>query len=108
MDGAAKCCWRILKFERNTPPNILEIETDRNRLQQVLLNLFSNAKDAIGRNGWIEVETGVRNGDVYICVADSGRGMSPEELDKIFSPLLYDQRSGQRNWAWAFGQLQYS
>ena len=59
-----------------------------NRLQQVFLNLFLNARDAMPSGGMLEVRSSCSNGSVEIEVADSGLGISGENLTRIFDPFF--------------------
>jgi signal transduction histidine kinase len=56
------------------------------RLNQVFLNLLMNAKQAIRGKGKIIITTFVRNDNVYIKIKDTGVGIVPEHLEKIFDP----------------------
>jgi PAS domain S-box-containing protein len=56
------------------------------RLNQVFLNLLNNARQAIRGKGEIGIRTFVRNDRVHIAVSDTGSGISPEHLRKIFDP----------------------
>jgi hypothetical protein len=58
------------------------------KLQQVLLNLFLNARDAMERGGVLAVKTGALDGHVLVTVADSGAGIARENLEKIFDPFF--------------------
>jgi two-component system NtrC family sensor kinase len=70
--------------------------TDRNQLQQVLLNLLNNASDAIGdAPGTIVIETSSDGEAVRIAIRDSGKGISPEELAKIFMPFFTSKEVGK-------------
>lgn len=65
------------------------------RLKQVLLNLYLNAVHAIGREGVITVavrECG--DGRVKVSVADSGKGMTAEQLQAIFTPYFSTKADG--------------
>ncbi|MGK0185896.1 MAG: signal transduction histidine kinase [Verrucomicrobiales bacterium] len=81
--------------------NQLGIKADSNQIQQVLMNLCINAKDAMNEQGGvITLTTGVRTvsakedlertpGDyVYVRVTDTGEGISKEHLDRIFVPFF--------------------
>ena len=69
------------------------IDADANQLQQVILNLVSNAAEAIGEeNGVIRIRTGVDASHlVYLEVRDTGCGMDAETRSRIFDPFLHDQ-----------------
>jgi two-component system, NtrC family, sensor kinase len=65
------------------------------RLQQVFLNLFMNARDAMPAGGMLEVRTGARNGSVEIEVTDTGAGIPPEHLHRIFDPFFTTKATGR-------------
>jgi signal transduction histidine kinase len=73
---------RIEKDYGTIPP----IECHPHQLNQVFMNLLVNAADAIDGRGIIRISTRLENQDVVIRVSDSGRGISPEHLRKIFQP----------------------
>ncbi len=66
-----------------------------NRLQQVFLNLFLNAKDAMPSGGMIEVRSGATNGYVEVEVTDTGLGISGENLQRIFDPFFTTKAMGR-------------
>jgi signal transduction histidine kinase len=57
-----------------------------NRLNQVFMNLFVNAIQAINGKGQIRVQTRLENQYVRIAISDSGSGIKPEHREKIFDP----------------------
>jgi len=57
------------------------------KLQQVFLNLLLNAKDAMPQGGQLRVSTLV-NGHVEATIADSGAGIAPENLKRIYDPFF--------------------
>ncbi|HWJ03433.1 MAG TPA: ATP-binding protein, partial [Verrucomicrobiae bacterium] len=60
----------------------------RAQLQQILLNLIGNARDALKDGGNICVRTGMANNhQIFLEVADTGCGIAREELGKIFDPF---------------------
>jgi two-component system NtrC family sensor kinase len=71
------------------------IASDQAQLQQVFLNLISNAIDAIGKDGRVLVKS-VRGGsELEVRVTDSGKGI-PEELQKrVFDPFFTTKETGK-------------
>jgi two-component system NtrC family sensor kinase len=68
-------------------PGISTIQGNPGRLQQVFLNLFLNAKDAMAGGGTLNVATS--NGDmVSVRVTDSGSGIAPENVHRIYDPFF--------------------
>ena len=66
---------------------IAPIQGNPGRLQQVFLNLFLNAKDAMPGGGTLSVAT--RNGDmVSVRVSDTGSGIAPEHVQRIYDPFF--------------------
>ncbi len=66
-----------------------------NKLQQVFLNLFLNARDAMPSGGMLEVRTVAHNGSVEIEVADTGAGIPREHIHRIFDPFFTTKASGR-------------
>jgi PAS domain S-box-containing protein len=66
---------------------IAAIQGNPGRLQQVFLNLFLNAKDAMPGGGKLSVAT--TNGDmVSVRVSDTGSGIAPEHIQRIYDPFF--------------------
>ena len=64
------------------------VKADRQRVRQVLLNLFANGVKYNVEGGKLAVSLEVReNGSIRTSVADSGRGIPPSELEKLFRPF---------------------
>lgn len=58
------------------------------KLQQVFLNLFLNARDAMPGGGILEVRTWAEDSSAKIEVADTGTGIAPEHLNRIYDPFF--------------------
>ncbi|HKT90317.1 MAG TPA: ATP-binding protein [Candidatus Sulfotelmatobacter sp.] len=68
-------------------PGISAIQGNPGRLQQVFLNLFLNAKDAMPGGGKLSVATS--NGEmVSVRVSDTGSGIAPEHIQRIYDPFF--------------------
>jgi signal transduction histidine kinase len=68
---------------------------DADRLQQVFINLFNNALDAMRAGGELRVETAYVEGAVRADFADTGEGMSEEVRARIFDPLYTTKGRGR-------------
>lgn len=64
------------------------------KLQQVFLNLFLNAKDAMHTGGSLRIRTLV-NGHVTIAITDTGSGIAPEHLQRIYDPFFTTKSAPQ-------------
>ena len=64
------------------------IHANAGKLQQVFLNLFLNARDAMAKGGTLEVRTWTDESSAKIEVADTGPGISPEHLHRIYDPFF--------------------
>ncbi|MGE0190790.1 MAG: sensor histidine kinase [Planctomycetota bacterium] len=66
---------------------------DAGQLHQVVLNLVTNALQAAGRGGHVQLATARAQGRVELVVEDDGPGVPPELVDRIFEPF-YTTRDG--------------
>ncbi|OFV99959.1 MAG: hypothetical protein A3H28_04190 [Acidobacteria bacterium RIFCSPLOWO2_02_FULL_61_28] len=65
------------------------------KLQQVFLNLFLNAKDAMQNGGRLRVVTWAENGSVRVEISDTGAGIPSEHLPRIFDPFFTTKHPGR-------------
>jgi two-component system NtrC family sensor kinase len=83
---------------RDLAPVLPPVLADPDQIQQVLLNLLTNAEHAIremGRPGRITVRSRVKDGRVRLEVADDGPGIAPENLKRIFVPFFTTKEIGR-------------
>jgi PAS domain S-box-containing protein len=66
-------------------PVLLGIE---HKLQQVFLNLFLNARDAMPKGGWLSISTRLDGEQVVVEVGDTGAGIPEEQLSRIYDPFF--------------------
>ena len=69
-------------------PGLPGVKANSGKLQQVFLNLFLNARDAMETGGTLAVRTWNEEGFARIEVADSGQGIPPEHLERIYDPFF--------------------
>jgi hypothetical protein len=77
-----------IKIRRDQSPAPAEVLGVEHQLQQVFLNLFLNARDAMPRGGWLSVATRVEGERVVAEVADTGSGIPSEHLARIYDPFF--------------------
>ena len=82
-----------LVIRRGPVPGL--VRADRNQLEQVLLNLVLNARDAMPDGGTVSIETGGDAQAVVLTVRDTGTGMEPETLRRAFEPFFTTKEIGQ-------------
>ncbi len=75
--------------------DIPKIACAPSQINQVLLNLFTNASQAIEGEGKILVKTWADDRNVHISVQDTGKGMPPEVVAKIFDPFFTTKPVGE-------------
>jgi PAS domain S-box-containing protein len=78
-------------FEESLPP----IYGNTGKLQQVFVNLFLNARDAMPSGGELAIHTGMNESMVIINISDTGHGISKEHLKKIFDPFFTTKSIGK-------------
>ena len=85
-----------IEISKDYGPNIPQILTDGNQLQQVILNIINNAVDAIeGHPGKIMIKTSHNKDKVRIAISDTGSGIEPDQLDKLFMPFFTTKEVGK-------------
>lgn len=76
-------------------PEELNLPLDSQRLQEVFLNLIINASQAITDFGSITISAGTENEHVVINISDTGAGIPPEIVDRLFDPFFSTKEEGQ-------------
>lgn len=86
-----------ISFDMRLDQGALRATMDEGMLQQVLLNLFLNAKDAMDGGGTITVTTDeeIETRRIRISVADKGKGIAKEDMGKIFDPFWTTKEPGK-------------
>jgi signal transduction histidine kinase len=79
-------------------PGLPLVLADGHQIQQVILNLINNARQAIEAHqaaGCITISTELKNGFIRIGIQDSGPGIAPENLSRIFDPFFTTKEVGK-------------
>jgi signal transduction histidine kinase len=76
-------------------PNIGELVTDAGLLRQIVVNLLSNALDAVDPKGRVAISAAAEGNDILITVSDTGHGISPDDLRRIFEPFYTTKGRGK-------------
>jgi signal transduction histidine kinase/CheY-like chemotaxis protein len=87
-----------IRVEREMERGIPRTLADASQLQQVFMNIIHNAQQAVGEHrgsGCIRVRTRAADGRIRVEIADSGPGISPENLTRIFDPFFTTKEVGQ-------------
>jgi PAS domain S-box-containing protein len=83
---------RVRRDLSDSPVVVLGLE---HKLQQVFLNLFLNARDAMPKGGWLSIATRIEGTRAIAEVADTGSGIPSEYLARIYDPFFTTKAIGQ-------------
>ena len=93
VEGRARKQHVTLHFRPPTTPVIVEADADQ--MQQLLVNLALNALDAMPQGGSLDISLGVPvHGQVELRVHDTGPGIAPALLPRLFEPFVSSKETG--------------
>jgi PAS domain S-box-containing protein len=75
-------------------PSLPQVQFDPGHLRQVILNIAKNGIEAMGAGGTLTITSGREPGRVLVQVSDTGAGIPPEALDKVFLPFYSTKPKG--------------
>ncbi len=85
-----------IKVTQRYAPNLPKVYGNEHLLEQVFVNILTNARDAAGAHGaTIRIAAARGNGDVRIKITDAGEGIAPEHIGKIFDPFFTTKAPGK-------------
>jgi hypothetical protein len=77
-----------IEIHADLEPGLPGVHGNAGKLQQVFLNLFLNARDAMPAGGRLEVRTWSEAAGARVEVADTGHGIAPEHLHRLYDPFF--------------------
>jgi len=85
-----------IKYEYNVKPDDLHLNADLNMLQQVLINLLSNALDSLSKTEHpkIKISAFSKGGVATVDIIDNGHGIPSEVIDQVFIPYFSTKKDG--------------
>lgn len=87
---------RRVKCDNRLHADLPVIQADRKQLEQVLLNLINNSLDAMPKEGHLLIETEMSSDQrIAIKITDTGQGIEPDHLEKLFRPMFTTKEIGQ-------------
>ncbi|MGH7362363.1 MAG: two-component system sensor histidine kinase NtrB [Candidatus Methylomirabilales bacterium] len=81
-------------LERDVAPGLPAVLGSANHLEQVILNLLTNAREAMPEGGRLRVATRRNGGSIEVEVTDTGKGIPAEHLSKVFDPFFTTKEKG--------------
>jgi PAS domain S-box-containing protein len=84
-----------IKVRRELVESPVLVLGTEHQLQQVFLNLFLNARDAMPRGGWLSVTTRIEGDRAFAEIADTGSGIPAEHLARIYDPFFTTKAIGR-------------
>ncbi|MDD5295592.1 MAG: ATP-binding protein [Rhodocyclaceae bacterium] len=90
IESTLNVVWNQLKYTcevRKEFETLPRIECLLSQLNQVFMNLLVNAAQAIETRGIITLRTGIQGEEIWVEVSDTGKGMAPESIKRIFDPF---------------------
>lgn len=77
-----------ISFSVDVPDHPLEVPVEKSRVEQILINLAINARDAMPQGGQLNISLKAQKGYAVLSVTDSGSGIPEEIQTKIFEPFF--------------------
>ncbi len=85
---------RDILVEQELRSDLPLLEVDRNQLKQAFYNIIKNAFQAMEQDGLLRIRTDLEDDWLTISFSDTGGGISPEQMSKIFEPYFTTKASG--------------
>ena len=92
LDHQLKQC--NIRLESHLERSLPRVHGNGGKLQQVLINLLLNARDAMPSGGLLEIETSMNDSMVLVDIRDTGVGISQENIKRIYDPFFTTKSTG--------------
>jgi PAS domain S-box-containing protein len=90
----ARLIGEHIELTTQLSPESGRIKADLSQIEQVILNLVINARDAMSEGGKLTIATTVEGPYFTLSVTDTGTGIDPETLDRVFEPFFTTKPEG--------------
>jgi two-component system NtrC family sensor kinase len=84
-----------IQVRKELAPAAPRVQGIEHKLQQVFLNLFLNARDAMPSGGWLTIVTREDRNGAVVEIADTGQGIPAEQLSRIYDPFFTTKEIGK-------------
>jgi two-component system, NtrC family, sensor kinase len=84
-----------IQVRKELAPSVAMVQGIEYKLQQVFLNLFLNARDAMPKGGWLTIATRTEGDKTVVEVADTGSGIPADQLSRIYDPFFTTKEIGK-------------
>ncbi len=84
-----------IRLEASLDPSLPAIYGNAGRLQQVFINLFLNARDAMPAGGALKIQTAMNDSMVIVDIQDTGVGISEDDIKRIYDPFFTTKSTGK-------------
>ncbi len=98
LDSTLNIVWNEIKYKAEVVKeygSLPDVECLPSQLNQVFMNMLVNAAHAIEERGTITLRSGVQGEEVWVEFGDTGKGISPENLNRIFDPFFTTKPVGK-------------
>jgi signal transduction histidine kinase len=85
---------KTVRVTTDIPDGLPAIVADPTHLEQVLTNLVTNAYQAMPEGGTLTISARLENRMVSMGISDTGAGIAPDNMDKLFEPLFTTKPKG--------------
>ena len=85
-----------IDIQKDLDESLPIIASDQAQLQQVFLNLISNAIDAVGKEGRVEVKSRQVDSQIQVAIKDTGPGIRQEDMNRLFQQFVQLETPSER------------